>query len=656
MRIGIAAGFLRVLALFLVCGVATAANLVPRFESAACPFEGADDRADVQCGFLFVRENRALPDGRVLRLSVAVLKSSAENPQADPLVFLSGGPGDASVKHTIRRLGSPFWARYREARDLIFFDQRGTGFSDPEFCPEMSFALSTATFRGLSAADRKTFVVAAVAACREKVRAQGIDLAFYNSSVSAQDLDDLRRALGYEQWNLFGVSYGTRLALTAMRETPAGIRSAIIDSVDPPNAPLAHSKDALMRSLDRAFEQCAADAECNAAYPTLEQDVFSALNDFEINPMTLEMGDPGRFPEGRIVIDGNLLAWGLFQGFYDRDFVRIFPLFVRESRARNEAVLTALADGLVREPLNAGLQYAVDCTEGITRISPEMVEADGSRHPQLAVWQAYADQDAVCGAWNDQRATEWNSQAVRSELPTLIFAGEFDPITPPANARLAADSLPNSTFIEVPAVGHGAVPYNECTQDIMAAFLDQPSASLDTSCVAAIAPASFTTDVYMNAGIYRLAAQLQPPDIIRLLGRGLILLLLLSAVVLWPVTALLRRLRRRPTAMMPGVAKRARLFAGFTALLGIVFVIALGAVIAATAQENAFLLGFGVPGSAGRIFLLPWLLMMGTIGVVFFAVAAWARHWWTLTGRLHYSLVALACVGLIAEILSLGLL
>jgi pimeloyl-ACP methyl ester carboxylesterase len=645
-----------ILALVLVCGVGTAANPVPRFESAACPFEGAEDRADVRCGYLFVRENRGLPESRVLRLSVAVLKSSRENPAADPLVFLSGGPGDASVKHTIRRLGSPFWTRYRETRDLIFFDQRGSGFSDPEFCPEMSFALGTATFRGLSAADRKAFVVAAVAACREKVLAQGIDLAFYNSSVSAQDLDDLRRALGYEQWNLFGVSYGTRLALTAMRDTPAGIRSVIIDSVDPPNAPLANRKEALMRSLDLAFEQCAAEAECNAAYPSLEQDVFSALDDFERNPMTLEMGEPGRFPDGRIVIDGNLLAWGLFAGFYERDFVRIFPLFVRELGTRNKEVLTALVDGLVREPLNAGLQYAVDCTEGITRITPEMVEADGSRHPQLAVWQPYADQDAVCGAWNDQRAAEWNWQAVWSEIPTLIFAGEFDPITPPANGRLAADSLPNSTFIEVPAVGHGAVPYNQCTKDIMAAFLNQPSAALDTSCVAAIAPASFTTDVYMNAGVYRLAAQLQPPDFIRMLGRGLILLLLLSAVVVWPATALLRRLRRRPASTMPAVAKRARLLAGFTALLGIAFVLALGALIAATAQDNAFLLGFGVPVSAGPIFLLPWLLMIGTIGVVLFAVVAWARHWWTLTGRLHYSLVALACVGLTAEILSLGLL
>jgi pimeloyl-ACP methyl ester carboxylesterase len=95
---------------------------------------------------------------------------------------------------------------------------------------------------------------------------------------------------------------------------------------------------------------------------------------------------------------------------------------------------------------------------------------------------------------------------------------------------------------------------------------------------------------------------------------------------------------------------------GFTSVLGIAFIVALGAVIVATAQDNPFLLGFGVPACAGRIFLLPWLIIVGTLGVVFFAVAAWARHWWTLASRLHYSLVALACVGLTAEILSLGLL
>ncbi len=609
-----------------------------------------------KCGYLVVRENRGLPDGRTLRLSVAVLKSPDSNPQPDPLVFLSGGPGDPSVKNTINRLDSPFWTRYRAKRDLIFFDQRGTGFSEPEFCQEMRFPLYTSTFRGLPAAERQALVVEAVAACRRNMIAKGIDFGFYNSAASAQDLDDLRRALGHEQWNLFGVSYGTRLALTAMRDTPAGIRSVVIDSTWPPNAPIANSKEMLMRSLNLAFGQCAATPDCRSGFPALRQDVFSALNDFEANPMILEMGDPGRFPDGRVVVDGNLLAWGIFRGFYEANFIRVFPLFVREVRARNRHVLTAAVDGLAREPDSSyGLQYAVDCYEWITRISPEMAEADRLRHAKLDVWQAYADQREICEGWHDQRAPESALQAVNSDLPVLIFAGEFDPITPPALGRLAAESLPNSTFVEVRGTGHGAVPFTDCTRSIMEVFLDRPSEPLDTSCVAAIAPISFATDVHMNAGVYRLAKQIQEPSLVRALGFGLMLLLLLSAVVVWPLAGLVRRIRRRPKSM-PAVAMKARWIAAFTSLLGLAFVVALGAVILVTAQNDPYVLGFGVPGSAGPIFILPWLFLLGTMGVVVLAVSAWRRRWWTLAGRLHYLLIAFACIGLVVETFGLGLL
>ena len=310
MRIGLSRDILRVLACVLLCGSAIAQEVVPRFEPAACPFEGAENRDDVRCGYLVVRENRGLPDGRTLRLAVSVLKSPGSDPQPDPLVFLSGGPGGPSVEYSMARLESPFWNRYREKRDLVFFDQRGTGYSDPEFCQELNFSLSTSAFRGLSATDRKAFVIEAVDACRKKMLAKGIDFAFYNTITSAQDLDDLRQALGHEQWNLFGGSYGTRLALTAMRDTTVGIRSVVLDSTWPPNAPIADSKERLMDSLNLAFGQCAANADCRAAFPALRQDFFSALDDFEANPMILEMGDPDRFPDGRIVVDGNLLASG----------------------------------------------------------------------------------------------------------------------------------------------------------------------------------------------------------------------------------------------------------------------------------------------------------------------------------------------------------
>ncbi len=638
-------------------GLVDAQEILPRYEPAACPFEGADGRNDVQCGYLVVPENRDRPDGRTLRLSVAVLKSLSDTPLPDPLVYLSGGPGIPSVKYSIGRLGSPFWTPFREKRDLIFFDQRGVGFSGPEFCPEMSFSLYTSTFRGLSASERQSFIVDAVRACRKSMLAEGIDFGFYNSSAIAGDLDDLRIVLGYERWNLFGISFGTRVALATMRDSPDGIRSVIIDSNWPPNAPLADNNERLARSLRLVFDQCAASADCSAAFPKLEHDFFAILDDFEANPLVLELGDPDRFPDGRIVVDGNLLTWAFFQGLYDRNFIDIFPLLVRELLGRNGEVLAALADGLVLEPgFSSGLQYAVDCYEWITRITPEMAEADQSRHPDLKVWQPYADDRAICAAWHDQRADVSELQPVYSEIPTLVASGEFDPITPPSYGRLTAASLPNSTHIEVRGVGHAATPFTECTNDILDAFLEDPTSPINTDCVAGIAPASFTTDVYMNTGVYRFAKLLRDtPGPAHIASLGLVLLLLLSAIVIWPLAWVVRRVRKRNEPAQPG-ANRARLLAAFTSLLAVGFLIGLGAVVFNTAQENPYLLGFGVPGSASPIFFLPWLVVLATFGAVISAAAAWKERWWSLPGRVHYLLVTIACVSFVLWIFGIDLI
>ena len=646
-----------ILILAMLGGVVDAQENLPRYEPATCPFEGAAGRDDVHCGYLVVAENRDRPDGRTLRLSVAVLKSLSDTPLSDPLVYLSGGPGGPSVKHSIGRLGSSFWTPLREKRDLIFFDQRGVGFSDPEFCSEMSFSLYTATFRGLSADERRTFVVNAVNACRESMLAEGIDFGFYNSTAIARDLDDLRSVLGYQRWNLFGISFGTRVALAAMRDFPDGIRSVIIDSNWPPNAPLADINENLARSLRLVFDQCAASADCSAAFPMLERDFLVMLDDFEARPLVLELGDPDRFPDGRIVVDGNLLTWAFFQGLYDRNFIDILPLLVRELRGRNGEVLAALADGLVLEPgFSSGLKYAVDCYEWITRITPEMAEADQSRHPEFKVWQPYADERAICAAWHDQRAEVSEIQPVYSEIPTLVASGEFDPITPPSYGRLTAASLPNSTYIEVRGVGHAATPFTECTNEILDAFLEDPTDPINTDCVAGIAPASFTTDVFMNAGVYRLAKLLQnTPAPAHIASLGLILLLLLSAVVIWPLAWVVRRVRRRDEPAQLG-ANRARLLAAFTSLLALGFLVGLGAVVFITAQENPFLLGFGVPGSASPIFFLPWLVVLATFGIAMFAITAWKEHWWGLAGRVHYLLVTIACVGFVVWIFGIDLI
>lgn len=636
----------------LVLGFALSASALvnaddaPRFEPSTCPFEGAEGRDDVTCGYLVVPENRGNPQSRTLRLAVAVLKSLSKTPEPDPLVYIAGGPGGPSVEYSMARLSSPFWTPFRETRDLVFFDQRGAGFSEPHFCREMEFALYTATFRGMSANEREEFVVNAVSDCKDRMLAEGIDFSAYNSRTIALDLADLRKALGHEQWNLFGISYGTRVALAAMRYAPEGIRSVIIDSTWPLNVPLADDNKRLTRSLDLAFEYCRQDPGCDSAFPALEQDFFAVLDNYDANPMQIDMGDPARFPDGRLVIDGNLLAWGFFQGFYAKEFIPVFPLLVRELSARNENVMAALADALVYDkPVGSGLQYSVNCYEYISRITPQMILADSADHPRLGIWQPYSDLHAICDAWHEFRATPDESHPVVSSIPTLVAAGEFDPITPPSYGQLAIANLANATYFEVPGAGHGASPFNACTRGLLSAFLDSPSGDLDVACVDDIAPVAFTTDVFLNPGVYRLAKTIQgAAGPVQIVGLGLILLSLISVLAVWPVAWVVRKLRKRASTS-PLIAKRARYLAALTALLVLGFLIGLGSVLSGLAQENPFLIGFGIPTGSRWLFVLPWLIALTSAVVLVFAVRAFRESWWSFAGRVHFFLVALACVG-----------
>jgi hypothetical protein len=176
-----------------------------RFEAGPCPFK-ADEQilAQVRCGYLIVPENRARPDGRQLRLAVAIARSASATPRPDPVVLLSGGPGDSFVQNTAR-LMNVVMAGLRADRDLIIWDQRGTGFSEPVFCPELNARWREIGARGLERSARVSERRQALADCRETMLRQGVDLSQYNTVVSAHDLDDLRRVLGVAQWNLVAI-------------------------------------------------------------------------------------------------------------------------------------------------------------------------------------------------------------------------------------------------------------------------------------------------------------------------------------------------------------------------------------------------------------------------------------------------------------------
>ena len=256
----------------------------PFFEPAPCAFPVPAGYSP-ECGYLAVPQSRSLPDSPYIRLHVAIFRSLSASPAPDPVVHLAGGPGSSSLADA-RYLFNQGMDGILERRDFILLDQRGTGYSMPRLdCPERETLVPSLLQDGFS-----QDIVDAFRRCRERLVSEGIDLTSYNSAASAADVNDLRQALGYAQVNLYGVSYGTRLALTLMRDYPGAVRSAVLDSTYPPQVNLY---TALAPNAERAFnvlfDRCGADPACSRRYPDLRNTFYRLVDRLNTSPVAVRL-------------------------------------------------------------------------------------------------------------------------------------------------------------------------------------------------------------------------------------------------------------------------------------------------------------------------------------------------------------------------------
>ena len=267
---------------------------------------------DIACGTLDVPENWSHPEGRRIQIGYLILKSTAAQPQPDPVVFLAGGPGSSPL--TLAEIWAPFFAGLRQERDVVFFDQRGTRLSSPLRCEAytkiMALELPPAEESGgagtpvppaypselinpdqlLQQAEAKYGPIAD--ACVQQITATGVDLSQYTTVASANDVIALVKTLGYDDYNLYGISYGTRLALEVMRNHPeSGLRSVVLDSTVPPEVKSYERVSAgPHEAVIQLFADCERDPTCNAAYPDLEARFITLLAQLRSQPVIAEDG------------------------------------------------------------------------------------------------------------------------------------------------------------------------------------------------------------------------------------------------------------------------------------------------------------------------------------------------------------------------------
>ena len=457
------------------------------FEQSSCRFKIPRGQK-VDCGYLIVPEDHGRPDGSTIRLHVAIFKTQSDNPAPDPILYLSGGPGDSPLK-TVEFGFDVFSPFLLGDRDLILLDQRGVGYSEPALdCHELLELSYQTTQQDLPANKIAKLNARAANACRDRMLRQAVGLDAYTSAQSAADLNGLRRALGYKQWNLYGVSYGTKLALTTMRDFPKGIRSVVLDSTYPlqVNA-YAEMPANATRAFNVLFDSCAADYACNSTYPELKTVFFDLVRELNDAPVTVPITVVNRFTLERIdsaIIDGDGLIDTLFQALYISDIIPFLPPMIYDIRDGNVELLGSIVESYLSsiEFFSEGMYFSVQCSEEVPFSSREGGAAAGQVYPEVQRW---ADSDpffTICQSWGAGEADPIENEPVISDIRTLILAGEYDPITPPAWGELVAENLSNSFYLEFPDVGHGVSYSGLCPLGITLDFFDDPTIEPEGNC------------------------------------------------------------------------------------------------------------------------------------------------------------------------------
>ncbi|MFT5194725.1 MAG: pimeloyl-ACP methyl ester carboxylesterase [Cellvibrionaceae bacterium] len=466
------------------------------FVEGDCPFSSQiAQQYNLTCGMLHVPENRESGSDKMIQLAVTILPAANGNPEPDPVIYLDGGPGGSAVAGF--ESDPDGWAQYGFAqnRDLVLFDQRGTGYSIPELdCDE---------------SDENADAYELAETCKASLEAEGIDLSAYNSVESAADVAALANALGYDTYNLLGISYGTRLGLAVMRDHPEGLRSVVLDSPFPPNANPAETEAALTWGrFEAILDACAEDSDCAVTFPNLEQKLLDTVDAMNQEPVDEIYGD-------------DLVALIQQMLFSADEYAFLIPLLIDQASQGNLDLYFELEpDVFAMAP--AGLLTSVRQTNHqIKRQDVDDGETDGDAqgmynsvmcHDEFAfadidtadaytannvpdqlytgLFLGTVDQFSTCDVWDVGSAEAYVDAAVVSDIPTLVLVGEFDTATPPVWGELTVETLSNGILAQIPSAGHSLVSTNDCAISLMDAFFNNPT-SLDTSCIDQIEPLYF---------------------------------------------------------------------------------------------------------------------------------------------------------------------
>ena len=449
----------------------------------ACIVEGSAD--SVYCGSLVVWENRTTKTGRKINLSVIVIPALTKDSAGVPIFYLEGGPGVAATKNASFFVNKDI--PYRKYHDIVLIDIRGTGKSNPLNCNSLQYKA------GLQENLGEMYPVAAVKNCYDSL-SNIADLTQYTTSIIAEDMDEVRQWLGYKKIQLFGLSYGTRLAQEYMRRFPEAVESVVLFSPVIMNSrmPLPFARFA-QNALDRLFEDCSKDSLCNNSFPNLS---------YEFNFLK-EKGRRVPFEVDHLMSDGSrkkiTISWDAFQTkirsmLYAPFSQRSVPFIIHEAYTGNWKPFLGLfkEDAVYEDFIAEGLYLCITCSEDIPFIKEEEI-ASITANTFMSTYRV-DQQTRACSLWTKGIIPSDFHKPVISDIPVLIISGALDPVTPPDWARQIAKNLARSKLVIIPAMAHvfDGLSNESCFDDIVLGFIANPVGPLTkTDCIYQMKPPLF---------------------------------------------------------------------------------------------------------------------------------------------------------------------
>ena len=588
-----------------------------RVTPVVCPFKGEIEYepGEIECGLLQVPENREDPASRFIELHFVKLNSRwgtekmedrededwaydlAPGKRDDPVIYLTGGPG-VQVTGYVKRLKDH---GLLDHRDLYILEQRGIGYSG-DFCPFYSL-LDPAID------DKETFEahleseIERMAACARQATAAGVDLTSYSTIENARDVKALRRALGFEKWNVWGISYGSILGQAYVKEDPEGILAVVLDAI----MPLDIRESELywrvthwyLRDLDKLQRICDGQPACAERYPDILGRLRAAVASVLDNPITVPVRDIENYPSGEARFFSDIVAFMPFVFLYEQDTDPGVPGLVYAwadaVERRDETLFRAIAlasgdTGFGGQ--SRGMSNAILCLDGDAEAQARAGKKDIEEYPvigtAIGTAESWDRRASICDELGMFQRPADEYRPVETDLPSLIIEGEMDPITPPPNAKAILPGFRNGTYVEFPFAGHGPSRSVKCAGDMLNAFYDDPKAEPDLSCVEEMEEPKIFAPLYVSRVAPRLLAmaeedkkQLAAPAA---WGGGSLLILLIAFVSL-TFAPLVRRFDGSQMEPTGG----ARLFAWLAATVSVATVGVFAAAIGMTVKQSPML-------------------------------------------------------------------